>query len=98
MSTRNAHLMPSLFESNLMSKKRSAALDKHNQNNPNDEFNEAKVSCPVHEEVQSLRSRLPTNARIGLLGINSIGDYVDDDNLTFWSNDKIELGRYGPFR
>jgi hypothetical protein len=81
----------------LWSKKRSDAYDKR-QKDSHDDFNEHNISCPVHEEVRSLRSRIPERERIGQLAINSIEDYVDDDTVSFWSNDKIELGRYGPFR
>ena len=86
-------------ENNLLwSKKRSAALDKHLKSSSQVDFEESKVVCKVHKEVEQLRACIPKHERIGQLGINSIHDYTDDDSVLFWSHHQIELGRYGPFR
>ena len=82
----------------LITKKRSAAYDKQLKKNALCDFNEDKATCSVHNEVQKLRSNIPEKERVGQLGINTIEDYQDDNNVQFWSNNMIELGRYGPFR
>lgn len=77
----------------LWSKARSKAYDKHRKKYPDSLFDENSVKCSVHSEVQSLKSQIPKDKRIGLLGINSISDYVNDDSVSFWSSNLFELGR-----
>jgi hypothetical protein len=39
-------------------------------------FDESKVNCNIHQEVEMLRDRVPVGQRIGFLDIHSESDYV----------------------
>ena len=83
------------------SKNREKALASNMDNNSNvrDDFDENSVQCEIHQEVQRLRSKIPTGRGIGFLGINSESDYVEDkDKLCSFPTGMFEIGRYGPFK
>jgi len=83
------------------SKIRSKFLSEHSQNDTvSSAFDENSVQCGIHQEVLKLRSEVEDGKRIGFLGIHSESDYVEANDVLFWSGPEsmFEVGRYGPIR